>query len=533
MSFSKSSYIYPKWTFSGGVVTNQINTHLDDSFTPYARNFRLEGASVISRPGHRLLCTVDWTDYPRGIASYLRADPANDRLIVRQNVDATHKLVSITEAWVATNILTNSDITSDNRMITTNIGDNLYIMNGTDFGKLAGTTYTNILTASHLTTAPAFSCFFGWCHWVSWLSGANSNKVYKSPNNAYEDFTASGSDIFTFPENVTWMVSTAQAIFVFTKNTVQVCDISSQVQTAWVITFQFRPLQTTEGSTNHASIVAVGSDVYYISPSNSINKIVRGASVYWFEVISLSQRKYKGINNIADLLEPNQTDCHAQSFPSQNLIKWFFKSKGSSICDYCLVFDIIKDMFIIDTNKFFYDEIYFHWLVYSVSNITPTVYIDEYGQSDNGGQIDFEYWTKAFDEGEYTLKKCYWESRTDVDISELAELTQEIYINSQVNNQGNVIGTLIDTKTITASSLASSVWGIGSLPIWTFPIGSEWAGWQTMYPATILRTKGNLNTKWYSIQYRYTNSVIGSQVRLKRVGYKVEVLSWMATNLTS
>ena len=63
----------------------------------------------------------------------MRADSTNDRLIVRQNVDATHKLVSVTEAGVATNILTNSDITSDNRMNFTNIGDALYCMNGVDF----------------------------------------------------------------------------------------------------------------------------------------------------------------------------------------------------------------------------------------------------------------------------------------------------------------------------------------------------------------------------------------------------------------
>ena len=95
--------------------------------------------------------------------------------------------------------------------------------------------------------------------------------------------------------------------------------------------------------------------------------------------------------------------------------------------------------------------------MYSVSNITPTVFTDEFGNSDNGGQIDFEYWTKAFDEGEYTPKKCYWESRTDVDSSTLAELKQEIYINSQVDNQGNVIGTLIDTKTVNASNLTSTL----------------------------------------------------------------------------
>lgn len=124
--------------------------------------------------------------------------------------------------------------------------------------------------------------------------------------------------------------------------------------------------------------------MYYISPSNSINKIVRGNNVYGFEVISLSQRKYKGINNIAELLVLNQTECHSQSFPQQNLVKWFFQRNGSTITDYCIVYDVVRDMFILDTNKYFYDECFFHGYIYAVSNITPTVFIDEYGADDAG-----------------------------------------------------------------------------------------------------------------------------------------------------
>lgn len=139
MSYQDSTYIYPKWTFSGWVVTNTSNTTLDPSFSPYWINFRLNGQAVYNRPGYSQFVTVDGTDYPRGIGSYLRANPSNDRIIVRQNVDATHKLVSITEAGVKTNVTTASNITSDTRMIFTNIADDLYCMNWTDFGKLNGT----------------------------------------------------------------------------------------------------------------------------------------------------------------------------------------------------------------------------------------------------------------------------------------------------------------------------------------------------------------------------------------------------------
>lgn len=611
MSYDSAKYQYPSDSkggavFSGWVTTNTPNTHLAPYLSPYGKNFRLDGASVINRPWHQFFVTVDWTDYPRWIFSYLRASAANDRLIARQNVDSTHKLVSITEAWVKTNVLTNSNITSDARMISVNIGDDLYLMNGTDFGRLNWTTYTSIastkshtattisfssttiisdsaglflarwyapqqsititwsasnnatftiltVTATTITVAsgittesawasvtmvtnaakPSFWVFFAGCLWIGWFTWVGfTNQVWKSPTNTPVGFTAAGSDVFTFVENVTWMISNTQAIIVTSKNVVNVADLGSQVETAGVITFSFRTLQANEGSTNHASLVSEWADFYYISPSNSINKIVRGNNIYWFEVISLSQRKYKGINEITSLFTLNQTEVHSQSFPQQNLIKWFFQTIGSTTTDYCIVYDVIKDQFIIDTNKYFYDECFFHGYIYAVSNITSTVFIDEIGADDAWSGISFEYWTKAFDEWEFTLKKGYWESRTDVSISELAVLTQEIFTNSEVSPTGDYQGQLVDTLTVDDSSINIPSGGIGSEAIWTFAIGEEGYSPFYLYPLTLLRTKGNLNVRGYSIQFRFTNDKVGSSVKLRRLGYKVDVLPSITTNLT-
>lgn len=538
MSFLNSKYIYPSSkkgaVFSGGIVNNSPNTHLWDNYSPYWINFRLDGQSVINRPWFQTLVTVDWTDYPRWIATYLRAGGAN-RLVVRQNVDATHDLVSITEAWVATNISTASDITVDTRMSFVNIADTLYCMNWTDFGKLVATTYTNIPTSSsHLPVAPKFGTFFAGCHWVSGFSTASdSNKVYKSPTNSFEDFTASGSDIFTFPETVNALSVGGQAIFAFTTNTIHTCTLGDQVETAWVITFSFKPIQATEGAIANASVVSVGSNLYYLSSSNKINMIARGSNVYGFEVVELSDRKYAGISTLTQSLDADQSDSFAQYYPEQSLIKWFLKSNGATFNDTCIIYDVEKDMFLQDTAKYFYDATYLNGQVYTVSTITPTVFKDEYGADDDGSWINFEYWTKAFDEGEFTLKKNYWESRADVRISELASLTQEIYIDSWVDIYWNITGKLIDTKTIDSDNIEIASSGIGTGLIGSFTIGEEWPSAQEMCPVTILRTKGNLNVRWYSIQFRYTNTVIGSKVQLLRMGYKTEVLPWLTTNLTT
>ena len=690
MSYESSSYIYPKWVFSGGYVDNTPNTHLDSMFSPYSRNFRLDGASVISRPWHSIFATVGGTDYPRGISSYLRANPTNDRIIVRQNIDATHKLVSIEEDWTQTDVVTgvtktattiafvnsNPDtitdsgngfltawfqsgdtititgstlnnwtftistvtastitlvatdsltaewagasitiagnrITSDNRMNFVNIGEDLFCMNWTDFGQLKGTTYTTLqLTRSYTATtlsfnstsppraiqdssnsfitkwfsagqvivisgsasnngtftiesvtanqitlspsatlvdewawasvtitgqpaAPSFGAFFAWCQWVGWYTTTGyGNQVSKSPNNAPSNFTGAGSDLFTFPENVTGIKSGGQSIFVFSTNTLHACTLGDQVETAWVISFSFKPIQTTEGATNNASIVSVGSNVYYLSSSNKINMIARGSNVYWFEVVELSDRKYKGISRLMQSLDKDQSSSFATYYPEQSIIKWFMKSNGSDLNDVCIIYDVEKDMFLQDTNKYFYDGTSFKGFNYTVSQITPTVFKDEFWTDDDGSGISFEYWTKWFDEGEYTLKKGYWESRTDVALSDLAVLTQEIYMNSSVDIYWNVYGALIDTKTVSSNNFTIEPSGIGTGLIGDFTIGEEWPEAISMYPVTILRTKWNLNTRGYSIQYRYTNSVIGGRVQLLRLGYKMEILPSITTELT-
>jgi len=82
-------------------------------------------------------------------------------------------------------------------------------------------------------------------------------------------------------------------------------------------------------------------------------------------------------------LDSDQSDSFAQYYPEQNLIKWFLKSKGSTILDTCVIYDTESEQFIFDTNKYFYDAVYFYGQVYSISGITPTVFRDEYLNTDD------------------------------------------------------------------------------------------------------------------------------------------------------
>jgi hypothetical protein len=129
--------------FSWGYVDNVSNVDMAPYFSPYLRNARIFWNDITIRPWHFLFATLTAWSYPKWIWSYLRADKANNRLIVRHNQNTNKKLVSITSAAAITEIDTSTYITSDNKMRFINTQDNLYCMNWVDpYWKLNWTTYT-------------------------------------------------------------------------------------------------------------------------------------------------------------------------------------------------------------------------------------------------------------------------------------------------------------------------------------------------------------------------------------------------------
>lgn len=438
-----------------------------------------------------------------------------------------NKLVTITEAWVVTEINTTTLIASNNRMFFQNVADVIYCMNGSDnFGKLNWTTYTTPNTGVS-NFAPSFSVVFNGSHWASGWS-TNPNKVYKSVADNYEDFNSAGSDTFTFSETVTGLSASSQALFYFTKNTISVTWPNDIQDTAGTITYTTRALQTTEWAANNACIVEVGSNVYYLSSSNAINKIAQGANIYGYEVLDLSERKYNGISKIMQSLDKDQSSAFGYLLPWEMLIKWFFKSNGATFNDVCIIYDITKDCFLVDGQKYFYDGVFFKGKNYTLSMIEPKVFQDEYSQDDEGAPIPFEYRTKEFYISDTTLKKILRESRLLLDVNELAELTQTIWMD----------GSQIDSKTLVWSDVVpSGGWGIGTNEIGTYAIGTEWPDEDISedddyYETYILRTKGNLNKIWRKVQLKFTCGTLAGKVRLKDLTIKTEVKPPIASNLT-
>lgn len=516
-----------RWLFSGWYVDNIDNFNIASYYSPYLRNCRLDWQSIVIRPWHSLFASLTAWAYPKGIWSYLRTLSTNDVMVVRHNQASTKKLVTITEWWVITEITTGANILSNNRMTFSNVWDVIYCMNGSDwFGKLNGTTYTKPSTGISWF-APAFGVKFNSSHWVSWYA-AYPNRVYKSVWDNYEDFNGAWSDTFDFWEPITGLATVSEALFYFTKNTIAITNTSDVTDTAWVFTYSNRNLQVKEWATNHACIIWVGNEIYYVTSSNTINKIQRWANVYGFETLDVSHRPYTGISKIMDSLDPDQSTARGYFLPDKNLIKRHFKTLWSAINDIVIIYDITKDAFLVDTSKYFFDWIEFKGKNYTVSMVEGKVFLDEYWQDDEDSPIPFVYWTKEFYLSDPTFKKILRETRTLIDINELAWLVQEIRCDWWK----------IDTKTIDWDSVPWELkWGIGTQAIWEFAIGTEWSvssSWRDSdyVEVDILRTKGALNKMCKKVQFRFTNGTLAGKVRLKNITVKHELKDPNTTNLT-
>lgn len=506
---------------------NIDNFNMKSFYSPYLRNARLDWQSIVIRPWHSLFASLTAWVYPKGIGSYLRAVPANDVMVIRHNQDATHKLVTLTTAWVVTPIATAALITSDNRMVFSNVWDAIYCMNGADaFGMLSNTTYSNPATVP-VSFTPSFGVKFNSSHRVSW-SSSTPNRVFKSVGDTYGDFTNAGSDTFDFGEPITGLATVAEALFYFTKNTIAITNSNDITDTAGAYTYSNRNLQVKEWATNHKCIVWVGNEIYYVTSSNTICKIQRGQNVYGFETVDVSHRAYTGITKLMDNLDHDQSTAFGYFLPDKNLVKRHFKSLWSSINDIVVIYDLTKDAFLVDTSKYFFDGIEFKDSNYTISMVEGKVFLDEYGQDDEDAPIPFVYRTKEFYLSDPTFKKVVWEARTLLDINELAALKQEIRCDWW----------LTDSKTVDRDNVPWTLTGgIGTEAMWEFALGTDWSNassWRDSdyHEIDILRTKGNLNKLCKKVQFRYTNGTLAGKVRLKNITAKHEVKDPLVTNLS-
>jgi hypothetical protein len=66
-------------------------------------------------------------------------------------------------------------------------------------------------------------------------------------------------------------------------------------------------------------------NTYFLTPSNKIQKLIRGVDNGGYEVLDISHRKFAGIDNFMATLDVNQSSSFGVYLPKENIIKWHLK----------------------------------------------------------------------------------------------------------------------------------------------------------------------------------------------------------------
>jgi len=504
--------------FWWGVIDNLESWKIPNKNSPFWRNFRIDWMWIKIRPWfYQYWDDLGATDYPRWIDAYYRSVLANDRIVLRYNTDWTHKLVTVVPStWVQASITTAWLITSDNRMNFLNANDSLYCFNWVDLiGKLNWTTYSN----ETATLTPSFWAFYDNSAFVAWDS-SNPTKIYKSATNDPEDFAWTWSDEFSSSYPVVWLASTAQAIYIFSENSVDMITQSSIKQVGSALVYTSIPLEANEWGANHQTIWVYGRDCYYLSKSNKLKKVAPGQSIH-YDVKELSHRENNGISKIMGTLDPDQSDWNCYVIPEMKLIKWHLKTKWSSFNDVCIIYDTGNDEFLIDDHKVFYWGVNYKTQNFTISQIEPKVYIDEFWATDDDSAIQFTYTIKELNFWTPTILKCLWQMRLYLSINTIWKVYQNIYADWG----------LVDRKLIDSNTIPQAWGGLWTEEFWTYAIWTEWyVSPDTLYNTTIVRDKWYLRIKAKNFQVTYESSELWTQILLQSLEPQVEQLPFLTTS---
>ncbi len=142
------------------------------------------------------------------------------------------------------------------------------------------------------------------------------------------------------------------------------------------------PLESSEGASNHASVVSAGNYIYFLTRSNKIKRVAQGSGQI-YDVQELSHRMYKGINKTMATLDPDQSKSFGYVVPDKQIIKWHVKTIGATYNDLCIVYHYEYDEFMVDTQKIFSAGVWYKSKAFTSSALEQKVYRDEYGTDDD------------------------------------------------------------------------------------------------------------------------------------------------------
>lgn len=412
-------------------------------------------------------------------------------------------------------------INADVKMNFTGHQDVMMCMNGIDdLFVLSGSA---VITPTMSTDfAPEFSVIFTEQQWISGWS-TNPNVLYVSrtatlANPAFiYDFTGAGSDQIIFRHRLTGLAIILEALYVFTVKGIEMLDKAGFKEVGSALVPVFTPVTQGEGSVNHRSVVTVDNAVFYLTPTNKIKTINFGAGNSTITLAGeLSHRVENGIPNFMGTLDEDQSDSFGIWIEKDNLIQWHVKTKNSSVNDAVINYDVVRDTFLIDDDKYFFHGVEHNGEIFMASMFNNKVYNDNTGFDDDGEGIAFSYDTADFDLGDPLTRRQLREIRLFGEGNELMDISCQVFVDGFES---------MDAVTIDNNDLGGQVGGgIGDQDIGDNAIGE--GGEEPIEPVEFVKiiSKSRLRAKGRKFKLTLSGTTKGAEFTFSALDYTVRQL---------
>jgi len=505
--------------FSVGFIRDKGQNKTPDQFADDLRNIRIKNWGITQRPWREEVYNGATANAIQGITSN------NGRLYVVNNarlveVNYTADPITITDRWALTGLTSTTKCNFINYGIYTIILTGLWYPFVWDGATLTQLTSANIDVNSN----PQFWTRFAGFTVVN--SQVNKNAILISnpislavQTNAY-DWNGAGADSITYDGNILWMVGTLNNLWVFTSTTIERMD-KSNLSTVWDVASLYTiPLAKWQELMNSNCIVSAGDVIFFLTKNKKIWVINYQSTVAEPSLKIISDIDVNSIDwYMQDMIDEDQTNAFWVFDSVNNLAKFFVKSRESTVNDVCIIYDIQRNTWLKDNNKFYSCVTAINNQLYMGSALDYRVYHDEYWDSDSGDGIEWYFETTDQVFGTPRQQKQFRGVSIAGQINSLANIRW----------QGYVEDTIVFDFTISWADIAwSTGWlGMGGADIWWTPIWWDMYSYQTdlvpfsrVIDRQSLRATGKTikfvffdNSVWWNFILDFMSLVIRPRVR--------------------
>lgn len=482
--------IFSKGLMTDGALTTPI------SYSKDMMNVRVSNGSTTNNKGYVSIYTgtgtgIKWINYND-----------NDSLIYFVESGKFKKL----DEWVATEIGT----VGDHRTQFVNYGNYQIICNGEwlpfvyDGTTLTQLTTTNIEAGSN----PRFGALLSYSTVLAgW--GDKSNHIYiskpsvvTSPTDVYM-YTGGWSHSRDMGGKIEAMCATLSRLFIFTEAGIEYIDRNTTTEVASVPTIVSVPFSRQTAPHNNQVTIAAWDYIFFLTKTNKIKSVGYAAGATEPSVADISHEEKSGITELLSTLSDDQTNATGYYDEENELIVWHLRSKWSTFNDTCIIYDIVRRIFLQDSNKRFTCSCSGNGKTYTGWELTPKIYQENTWPSYDGAPISRSRTTPEIYLGVYSQRK-WWEW-----IALLGEINATWVIYADVI----IDGRKIKTVEIKGSDIVSKSW-LSSMMVGEWMIGESPSISGAMFRFNKTLSKGKMYKKWHRMKLKIYGTNTNTQFKL-------------------